>query len=237
MTPLEPTLFGVPLAFLNSSATFVNLIYILDGFLHMNSFCFVVLKNFASIKAMRFIERKQSGLHLFLRDCAIYQMQLFCQYKKPTTQNFVTYFADTSLLYTFNACDSAHDTSRNRRMKTTRSHLECFWEGWGDADHEEQGDYKRKNGCCTWNNAQAHSLELAGLSEPGEVWARTGIVRTTCAGTRAAAESVLTAGPPHLVPYPVKLSLSQRTGASQLLSWVLGLIRKQELFQGHSSRT
>lgn len=70
MTLSEPTLFGVPLALLNSSATFVNLIYILDGFLHMNSFCFVVLKNFASIRAMRFIERKQSRLHLFLeRSC------------------------------------------------------------------------------------------------------------------------------------------------------------------------
>lgn len=82
MTLSEPTLFGVPLALLNSSATFVNLIYILEGFLHMNSFCFVVLKNFASIKAMRFIERKQSRLHLFLRDCAVCQMQLLCQYKK-----------------------------------------------------------------------------------------------------------------------------------------------------------
>lgn len=42
---------------------------------------------------------------------------------------------------------------------------------------------------------------------------------------------------PHLVPYLTKISLSQRWCAFRLLAWILGLITKQQLFQGDSNRT
>lgn len=47
------------------------------------------LRCFASIKAVQFILMKQSGSHLFFRDCALHHMWLFCLWKVPTTQNLI----------------------------------------------------------------------------------------------------------------------------------------------------
>lgn len=46
----------------------------------------------------------------------------------------------------------------------------------------------------------------------------------------SSADSCTPSTAPHLLSYPVKLKLSQRLCASQLLLWILGHIRKQELF-------
>lgn len=117
-------------------------------------------RNFASIKAMK-LSRWSKMEFIFSWEIVPYiRCNCFASTKKNSYYtNCVTYLADILLLYTFNGCDSAHDTSRNRQMETTQSYLECPWEGCRDTGLGEQLHGKcssaRYRGCANlWPSLQ-----------------------------------------------------------------------------------
>lgn len=137
-------------------------------------------------------------------------------------------------------------------MKTSQPYLECLWEDWGGTDHDE-----RQPGKCSSASAEAvliwgPSLQVEGwllcvetcpdtqrgASRSGRAWWGLSVQRHQ-GGEEAQVPmpqcSLCCHTAPHLAPYLAKLSLSQRLRAFMLLAWILGLIRKQQLFQGDST--
>lgn len=189
----------------------------------MNSFFFVVLKELCFHKGHAVYHNEAKWRPSFLETLFRISNVMFCQHRKNCYRKHCRVFCR----YVTAICLQCLWHQQRQGGENNNVIPGLLLEGWGDTEHGEQQHGKcasAKHRSCTNLGAQPTSGRTSagygsmpgprGLTEHGEIWPHADIGEDNLWGypcpSAVSADSRTPTTAPYLVPYPVKLSLSQR---------------------------